>query len=408
MNTRESRKPGLGLRVLWVAAAAAACPLAANAVSYSGNGWTVDLGGFINAFYTTASCSGSSVGGYALAGETLGCGGQGQRTSIGNGLLPNALITKFTTQQEGIDISAQVSLMNSIATGNGIDRNGSIDVRQAFFTLGTSEFGTVKLGRDYGIFGYNGIVNDMTLLGIGVPAIAFQNGQALGGVGRVSFGHIGAGYTYVGNYSQIVYTSPTFNGLSFTGGVFNPSDNLTNTYDGRTVPQIQAAVDYADGPFRAWAGAKTQKFYQTVDPATGTPVSNSGEGFWMAAGEVGGSATVGPFAVMANVQAGRGLGILSDGDQGPVVGVNYLVQADYHFLPKWKLGVNYGVNRNTKNPGAAAYGSFKSNANATAGLYYQITKAINLDLELGKTWSKDYLGNQDHANSVAVGGMIFF
>ncbi|TAM12840.1 MAG: porin [Nevskiaceae bacterium] len=399
---RGIKKRGSGLRASCAAAALslAVCPLAANAVSFSGNNWNVDISGFINAFYTTASCSGSSVGGYALAGEALGCGGSGERTSIGNGLLPNALITKFKTQQQGIDIGAQISFMNSIATGNGITRNGSIDVRQAFFTLGTAEFGTVKLGRDYGIFGYNGIINDMTLLGVGAPAIAFQDGQALGGIGRVSFGHIGAGYTYLGNYSQIVYTSPTFNGLSFTGGVFNPSDNLTGNYDGRTVPQVQGAVNYGNGPFKVWVGAKAQKFYQK-------PVTSPDKGFWMSAGEIGGSVAAGPLSLMANVQAGRGIGILSDGDQGPTTGVNYLVQANYQILPKWKVGLNYGVNRNTKDPGVA-YANFKSNANATAGLYYQITKAINLDLELGKTWSKDYLGNQDHANSVAVGGMIFF
>ena len=50
--------------------------------------------------------------------------------------------------------------------------------------------GTFKLGRDYGVFGANAILNDMTLLGAGAPTQATQRG-------RVTLGHIGAGYTYL-------------------------------------------------------------------------------------------------------------------------------------------------------------------------------------------------------------------
>ena len=164
------------------------CPLAADATSFSGNGWTVDLSGYVNAFYTTTSCSGGPVGGTALAGEALGCGGQKDRTTIGNGLLPNALITKFTTNQEGFDINAQVGIMVHTATSDALSANSGVDVRQAFFNVGTPDFGTVKLGRDYGVFGSNAILTDMTLLGVGMPVQATQRG-------RVALGHIGAGYT---------------------------------------------------------------------------------------------------------------------------------------------------------------------------------------------------------------------
>ncbi|MGH8192453.1 MAG: porin, partial [Rhodanobacteraceae bacterium] len=88
-KTLHRRAPGLRRRSLVLAlCAAAACPLAANATSFTAKGFTVDISGFANAFYTVTSCSGNSVGGLALAGETLGCGGQKDRTTIGNGLLP--------------------------------------------------------------------------------------------------------------------------------------------------------------------------------------------------------------------------------------------------------------------------------------------------------------------------------
>lgn len=50
------------------------CSIAADAASFSGDGWTVDLSGDVNGLYLTTSCSGGPVGATALAGEVLGCG----------------------------------------------------------------------------------------------------------------------------------------------------------------------------------------------------------------------------------------------------------------------------------------------------------------------------------------------
>jgi len=367
-------------------------PLASEATSFSGNDWTVDLSGYVNAFYTTTGCSGGPVGGTALAGEALGCGGQKDRTTIGNGLLPNALITKFTTNQEGFDINAQVGIMVHTATSDALSSNSGVDVRQAFFTVGMPDFGTVKLGRDYGVFGSNAILTDMTLLGVGMPIQATQRG-------RVALGHIGAGYTYLGSYGQITYTSPDMSGFSFTGGVFSPVNN-TGMYDSRTDPQIHLQLSYVSGNFKGWVGAKTQRFYaragSDVDPAS----------FTMSAGEIGASFKLGQFGVLANVQAGRGIGILTDGDQGDAKGVNYLLQGTWQATEKLKLGLSGGLSRNRDDLPAA--GDFKSNSNITAGSYYALTKSVTLDLELSQTRSKDYLGGNARMNGISVGGIIFF
>ncbi|BFI96118.1 MAG: hypothetical protein RSP_16280 [Rhodanobacter sp.] len=371
----------------------ASCPLAAQATSFSGNNWTVDISGFVNAYYTTTSCSGSgaNLGGTALAGTALGCGGQKDRTTIGNGLLPDALITKITTQQEGIDIDAQISLMPSIATSNALGANNEIDVRQAFFTLGTPDFGTVKLGRDYGLFGYHATLGDMTLMGVGMPTQATQRG-------RVSLGHIGAGYTYLGNYAQITYTTPGSSGLSFSGGVFSPVDN-TGTYDSRTAPQVQAALSYSDSGFKVWIGAKAQRFYASA--ASAQPGN-----FTMAAGELGASGTFGRFSLLANVQAGRGIGILTDGDQGNVRGINYLLQGTFAVTSKLKLGLSGGVSRNRDDLVNDA--DFKSNSNVTGGAYYALTKSVTLSVELSQTRSRYFTGETARQNGISAGGILFF
>ncbi len=367
-------------------------PLTAGATSFSGDGWTVDLSGFVNAFYVTTSCSGDPVGGTALAGEALGCGGQKDRTTIGNGLLPNALITKFTTNQEGFDITAQVGMMVHTATSDALSANSGVDVRQAFFTVGTPGFGTVKLGRDYGVFGSNAILTDMTLLGVGAPVQATQRG-------RVALGHIGAGYTYLGSYGQITYTSPDMSGFTFTGGVFSPVNN-TGIYDSRTAPQAHVQLAYVSGNFKGWIGAKTQKFYAPkgsgIEPAS----------FTMSAGEVGASLKLDRFTVLANVQTGRGIGILTDGDQGDVKGINYLLQGTWQATTKLKLGLSGGISRNRKD--LVSTGDFKSNSNVTAGAYYALTKSVTFDFELSQTRSKDYVGNEARMNGISVGGIIFF
>ena len=142
------------MKKLFVLTALAAASLpSAHAVDIKAGDWTVSIGGIVNAYYTTVSCSGAAVGGLALGGQALGCGGDGDRTTVGNGLLPNGLVTSASTTQGGYDVKALIGIYNSTATDSAIGQNSVVDVRQAFFTFGNASMGTVKLGRDYGIFG---------------------------------------------------------------------------------------------------------------------------------------------------------------------------------------------------------------------------------------------------------------
>ena len=167
------------------------------AADFKAGDWDLSVGGIVNAYYTSASCSGSqNVTGLALASKALGCGGKDGRTIIGNGLLPNALVTSVKGKQEGLDIGATIMIGSSVSSDDAISNNNNVDVRQGFFTVGTPEVGTFKLGRDYGLFGAAAILSDMTLLGAGAPVAGTQRN-------RVALGHIGAGYTYLGHYGQI-------------------------------------------------------------------------------------------------------------------------------------------------------------------------------------------------------------
>jgi len=378
----------LPLRLLAAGIALAALP-AANAVEMTAGDWKIDVGGYINAYYTSVSCGSETVGGLALAGRGLGCGGESSRTTIGNGLLPNALVTKFSTEQEGYDIGGQIAIMAHTATDSAIDPNSGVDVRQAFFTIGNADIGSFKLGRDYGVFGSNAILGDMTLMGVGAPVQATQRG-------RVALGHIGAGYTYLGNYGQIAWTSPDLNGFSATLAVVSPVGN-NGAYQSKSVPQVQGRVQWKSEGFKAWVGAKTQRFYGELD---------EDDQFTMRGFEAGASVTAGRFGGLVNIQSGTGLGILADGDQEDAKSTNWLAQGTFAITSKVKLGANYGISRNRDD--TLATGGLKSNANATVGAYWQITRSITLALEGSRTRSEAFDGTTVDMNGGSVGGIIFF
>jgi len=358
---------------------------ALHAAEFKAGDWDLSAGGIVNAYYTTVSCTGKvDVG---LAGKTLGCGGQDGATTIGNGLLPNVLSIGGKTKQEGYDISATLMVGSAVATNTAIGQNSTVDVRQGFFTFGNADMGTVKLGRDYGIFGANAILTDMTLVGVGAPTKATQNG-------RVSLGHIGAGYSYLGHYGQIAYTAPAMGAVTISGGLMSPVDaGQPGTRSPQT--QLQASVKLDAG--KVWIGGKQQKF--------GT---NSSTSFTMHGVEVGTALNFGPFGVLANVQSGKGLGVLTDGDNGEQKQVNTLLQATYQATAKAKVGLSYGISKLKKLEGTTTDASLKSNVNTTAGLYYGLTKSVTLVTEVSSTQSKDFGGEKAKQKGVAFGGILFF
>lgn len=377
-------------RIAVAAAVSGVFATSAHAAGFKAGDWDLDVGGIINAYYTTVTCSGDqNIGGLALAGKALGCGGKDGRTTIGNGLLPDALTTSAKTRQDGLDIGATILIAVHTATDSAVAANSGVDVRRAFMTVGTGDIGTFKIGRDGGLFGDRVIFSDMTLLGAGMPIQATQRG-------RVTLGHIGAGYTYLGYYGQLSYTSPTSSGFSVSGGVFSPvNDTFAGNYDSGKSPQFQAIVDYSAGMFKAWVAAKSQQFEAT---------SAANGNFTMNAVEAGGSLAYGDFGAVANVQTGKGLGILTDGDSGNTKQTNYFLQGTYKVTPKVKLGLNYGQSRLKDGTGTG----LKSNSNVTAGLYYSLTKSVTLVGEVGQTRSKDFASDTAKLNGVSLGAIAFF
>ena len=110
------------------------------------------------------------------------------------------------------------------------------------------------------------------------------------------------------------------------------------------------------------------------------------------------------FGLVGNYQSGKGIGILSDGDQGNVKGKNYLLQGTFQATDKIKLGLGNGRSRNETGTGSGV----RTNESTTAGVYFGLTKSVTLVGEYAQTKSKAFNNNAGKQNSISAGAIFFF
>jgi predicted porin len=398
--------------------------------------WKLDFSGNINAFYVNASCDHGTdttvVGGLACTGDNS--------TALRNGLLPAAFVFSASTRQDNLDISATIGLYPGINSSAAAGVNGAgepsalqtpgIDARQEFLTFGDASWGTVKMGRDIGLFGKDAILDDMTLLGVGTAGptnIAPSN---------TSLGRIGLGYIYTDWEPQITYTTANFMGFTGSVGAFQPLDEggfagpgkYAGAYTAHNSPQWQIGLAYAWGDPKSdaltgkvWIDGITQHAKApTADVALNTlygirsDVSGTGV-------DGGVKIDVAGFEGVVYGYTGKGIGttglyILSTSAFGNTrKSDGGYVQATYK-LDRLKIGLSYGISElklandeNTFTP-AGAYTSdlLKRNESGVVGLYYSLTKSLTLVGEFIDSKAEAWNGNSATEKDVAVGGILFF
>ena len=89
--------------------------------------------------------------------------GEDTKFSMGTGLLPAWLGFTGTTRQNDLDVSFTISIQPSTSDNSTTGDGGTMLTRQAFLTFGDASWGTVKMGKDLGIFASHAILNDITL-----------------------------------------------------------------------------------------------------------------------------------------------------------------------------------------------------------------------------------------------------
>ena len=395
-------------------AVASALLAAASSASAAGGivagDWTLDIGGVVNAYYTSTKVSGSSTNST----------GTPTASNITTGLLPNYLAVSGKTRQNDLDVAFTISINPGASTQNSGNQGAQQENRQAFLTFGDASWGSMKLGKDLGIYASDAILNDMTLLGVGHAA-----GSLAGNT--TTLGSIGAGYMYADWKAQVAYTSPNFNGFQFTAGVTQAFDvdtagtgNFVGAAErGGKEPAFEGKASYSFASDavsgKVWASGISQNLeaYNTTASAwdLGATVSAAGFGLTGYYGEGKGTGMTVQFA--GGVDAN---GVKQDSK-------DWYLQATYT-LPGvgTKLGARYGESELDKNDvSSATSGAGTQAGKATremwaAGVYHPITKHLNLVAEYVE--AKNISADSDvstannstsgKAKTVSLGAILFF
>ncbi|CAM8403077.1 porin [Candidatus Methylopumilus planktonicus] len=184
--------------------------------------WTIDINGNVNGYGTYSRSKGvTAVTGAVATAETAT---KNDNQTINTGLLPAWLGFTGKTRQNDLDVEFTISLQPGISANDVANANGSKMLnRQTYLSFGDKSWGSVKIGKDIGIFASDAILNDMTLLGVG-------SGVGNGGAStNTTNGGIGSGYIYAAWKGQIAYTTPNFNGFQATVGLMNPNQFSIDT-----------------------------------------------------------------------------------------------------------------------------------------------------------------------------------
>lgn len=427
--------------------------------------------------FPNSSTFGPFAGNYGVLGGFYN-GGYNNSNAIRSGLLPSNLVLSIATNQLGWDIGFTAG---AYFGGNNVDpgaanANGAgspiglgtpgIDLRQVFGTIGTPEYGTVKIGRDLGLFGGEAILNDFTLFGVGTPA-----GNAA--PGNTSLGRIGLGYVYADWIPQIAYSTPTWNGFTATVAMMTPLDAIDTTTNGAsgyfgssaagTIGGFGVTGLPAIGPFYApYAGATSGTLTGHDQPqfqgklkyvgqfAPDTKVTAWVDGITQLQRANYGDFVVGSYNFLAGGYnlATPGFNVRSSGVDGGVrldwggfsaVGYGYwgsalgttglfyaavspngqarisdgwYAEAEYTFWDRWTLGGSYGQSFLQANSfdWTQAYSPYllKSNSSAIGFTRYKLTDWVAFQAEFINTKSINQSGGAATTNAFVAGTTFFF
>ena len=359
--------------------------------------WTLDVNGNVNAFanYTKAHGNNVITGGLAAKPDSLG---EKDAMGINTGLLPSWLGFTGKTRQNDLDVEFTISFQPNASDNSAAGDSSTPLNRQAYLSFGDKSWGSIKLGKDIGIFASDAILNDMTLLGVGAGAGVSGAATTLGG--------IGSGYIYPAWKGQISYTTPNMNGLQATVGITNPNQASQNSLNqDRFGLEGKASYTFATNGIntKVWTSGASYK----VQPTTGGEYTA-----WAA--DVGATASYGPFGLTGYYYKGEGAGTTTFGSNGADASGNkrdsdgYYVQGTYTLPIKTKLGLAYGVSNLDKANASDSSSLVDSNERITVGAYHPLTKHLNLVAEYNRVESEAHSGVSNKSDTYSAGAILFF
>ena len=439
--------------------------------------WEVDFSGNVNAFFTNGECD-SKNGDPIAHGWACGSGGEDKDFGdVRDGLLPSWFnFSAATTTDNGIRTAVHLSFQPGTDTNSGFTQSldgalgqGSTNFRQVFLTFGNESMGTIKLGRDLGVFGSDAILQDMTLLGVGSGAQ---------GRGHTTLGRIGVGYLYADWKAQVQYASPKFNGFSFTAALVDPwgVGSVAGTFYEFEDAQGKKHVDYYSlldtdlggqeedtygfeakvnynmafeaGTLDLWAsyirqdvefrGSSELELTRVVEPM-GANLSNlrpveertfnidtdaTADGF-----DIGAKIAFGSFDIVGYYYDGEGIGTTSflldgiDATGQERDSDGYYLQLRYRAPSGTLFGASIGestldetaydviqreLNGERTVDSSKDYHLLDTNESWIVGVYHPLGEALNLVVEYTNTESESHSGNEAEEDLLAIGAIMFF
>ena len=403
---------------LAVAGAVLALSASANAgIIIPAGEWTMDINGNVNAFaiWNKADHANAITGGVASGKDETG---EKNTQGINTGLLPSWIGFTGTTRQNDTDVSFTISFQPNASHNTAHGDEGTILNRQTFVSFGDKSWGSVKLGKDLGIFASDAILNDMTLLGVGTMANA-SGASNVGSGNATTIGGIGTGYLYAAWKGQIAYTTPNFNGFQATVGITNPNQGLLNAgttnaqnglYQDRFGVEGKASYSFTGDVLtgKVWVGGATYKAKN--EAATSVYVESTST-----VADIGATVTAGNVGLTGYYYTGEGVGTTAmflqshdaagnkrDSDGG-------YIQATYVLPTKTKLGIAYGKSNldltatETQNSAVVSH-----NKRMTIGAYHPLTKHLNLVGEYSDVESEAHSGIKAENSTISTGAILFF
>jgi predicted porin len=401
---------------LTIAASVAAiiASTASRAVEITAGDWKFTATGNVNAHYIVSKCDDTpdTVGGGLAC--TAAVGAEDTSSSVSNGLLPAALGISASTTQGGYDLNVTFGLYPGISTNdsgspnlqdppNDLSPNTALgttglDVRQVFLTFGNDRMGTILAGRNIGLFQQDAILGDMTLLGVGA------GGGDHAAPANTSLGSIGLGYIYTDWLAQINYTTPDFNGLKFTVGIFDPLEPLGPVSTPKAAPGFHGKVSWKGGDNIYLSATFLQQKQEGLTDASD---------FDSTAFDLGGKFTMGPAEFMAYYYTGKGVGttglfvLASDGLGNERDSDGFLAQVTFT-AGKTKFGLNYGESNLDLADGEVNPGLVEKNSKYTLGVYHKTTENLTLLAEFTDIESEAQSGVKNDAQTFNVGAFLAF
>jgi predicted porin len=372
------------------------------------SGWSFSVDGNVNAFYVYSSGTDDANIGTGHGASRLSAG---DNSRIQTGLLPSKF--GFGVQgpaSNGVQLRGYMAMYPQIQNGaTKTARGAQIDLRE-IYAAASGDFGEILFGRTLSLFQRNAIVQDMTLFGVGATGDNINNAGT-------TLGRIGFGYVYPDFNANFRYTSPSYNGTTFSVGLFDPSKIASGTglaaaavtFNGANMPRIEAELNISLAQISAGSNLVVSGMYQEAENAGEVEA----EGI-----HVGGTLVGGPAAFTAHYYSGECLGITLIMDSGALSSDGkcrdadgYYVQGTYSY-GAGKVGVSWGGSYQDQagTDASTAFDEKDSQEMWTVGLYHNLAPewlAVAEYSHAQEDWYNKDAGDKEAESDIFSVGMFY-